>query len=111
LSVELVRVVEDGSLGSSRGGAVVVRGDRVQELAPDRRVEIPGALLDETKPEMNVTEQATLLGLAERWASFELPHPADVVEERGREQEVCAKARVELSGLAGQRRHTDRVLE
>jgi hypothetical protein len=33
------------------------------------------------------------------------------VEERGREEEVGTQPRVELGGLAGERRHADGVLE
>ena len=58
-----------------------------------------------------MAEQASLLGRAERRAGSELARAADVVEERGGEQEVGAEARVELRSLAAERRDADRVLE
>ena len=58
-----------------------------------------------------MAEQAALLGRAERGASVSSRDPADVVQERGRKQEVGAQARMELGGLAGERRDADGVLE
>ena len=69
------------------------------------------SLLDQPQPEMDVPEQTTLLGLAERRPAPELDRSPDVVQERGGEQQVVAQARVELRRLAAQRRDADRVLE
>ena len=62
-------------------------------------------------PEVDVAEQATLLGLSKRGPSSELACAADVVQERAGEQEIAAQARVKLRGLAAKRCDPDRVLE
>ena len=56
-------------------------------------------------------EQPALLRLSEGRTASELPNTPDVVQERSGEQEVVPEARVELSGLAAERRDADRVLE
>ncbi len=56
LRVELVRVVEDRRLRRARRLPLVMCGDRVQELREGCRVEIPGALLDESQAEMDVAQ-------------------------------------------------------
>ena len=77
-----------------------------------RRASRPlGALLDQAQAEVDVAEQAALLGRPERRPALELARAADVVEERGGEQQVGAQPRVELAGLAAERRDADRVLE
>ena len=58
-----------------------------------------------------MAEQATLLGRRERGPARELERPADVVHERGREQQLAAQPRMELGGLAAERRDADGVLE
>jgi len=83
----------------------------VQELRPHRAVEARGPLLDEPKPEVDMTEQPTFFGLSKRRAPLELARPADVVEEGGCEQEVTAEPRVQLRRLATERRNADCVLE
>src|SRR5918996_3228492 len=60
---------------------------------------------------MDVSQQATLLGRPERGAAAELANTTEVVKQCRGEQEVGAQARMELRGLATQRRHADRVLE
>ncbi len=65
-------MVEDGRLGCSRGGPVVMRCDCVQKLCSHVRVERVGALLDQTQPEMDVAEQPSLLRLPEGGAALEL---------------------------------------
>ena len=84
-----------------RGGARRGRRDRGRG----------SALLDHPQAEVDVSEETALLRLPERRAAAELADAADVVEERGREQEVVAEAWMELSGLAAERRDADRVLE
>jgi hypothetical protein len=111
LGVELVRVVENSRLGRSRRGTIVVAGDSMEKLCDDGGIEVPRALLDHPKAEVDMSEEATLLGLAKRGAYAELPDAADVVEERRGEQEVVAKAWMELRGLATERCDADRVLE
>ena len=111
MRVELIRVVEDSGLGRARGRAVVVAGDGVEELGEDGGIEVARALLDHPEAEVDVSEEAALLRLPERWPGSELPDPAEVVQERCGEQEVVSQSRVELCGLAAQRRHANRVLE
>src|ERR671934_2112554 len=60
---------------------------------------------------MDVAEKATLLRLSEDGPAAELERPADVVQERRREQQVGTEPRVELRRLAAERRHADGVLE
>jgi hypothetical protein len=60
---------------------------------------------------MDVTEETSLLGLAEAGPRPELPDAADIVEQRSGEQEIGAKSRMELRGLAAERRNADGVLE
>ena len=86
LGVELVRVVEHGGLGGARRLPVVMDGDGVQELRPNRGVERDRPLLDQPQTEMDVTEQAPLLGLAERRPAAELERAPDVVQQRGGER-------------------------
>ena len=111
LRVELVRVVQDGRFGGLGGGAVVMTGHGVQQLRKNGRVEIASSLLDHPKPEMDVAEEAALVGLSERRPGPELADPAHVVEERGREDDVVAQSRVELRRLAAECRDAHGVLE
>src|ERR671917_417884 len=85
--VELVRVVEDGRLGRPRGARVVVRGDGVEELGADVRLERGGALLDQPQAEVNVPEEPPFGRRGEERPASELLGPPDVVEERRRQEE------------------------
>ena len=58
-----------------------------------------------------MSEQPAFLRLSEGGPASCLPRTPDVVQERGGEQEVVPEARVELGGLAAERRDPDRVLE
>ena len=60
---------------------------------------------------MDVTEQAPLLRRAKRRPAAELERAPDVVQQRGGGEEVAAQARMELGGLATERRDPDGVLE
>ena len=104
-------MVQDRGLGGSRCGAIVVTCDCVQELGEDGRIEVAGALLDRAQAEMDVAQQAALLGLAEGRPAAELADAADVVQQRGGEEEVGAEAWVELGGLAAECGDANRVLE
>jgi uncharacterized protein (DUF1015 family) len=104
-------VVENGRLGRARRAGVVMGADRVQELCSDGGLERRGALLDQAQAKVDVSEQPTLFGGAEGRPTGELDRTSDVVEQRGGEQEIGAQARMELSDLAADRRHADRVLE
>ena len=79
--VELVRVVEDGRLGRARGAHVVVARDRVHELR--RRAD----LFEHPQAEVHVAEQPPLLRRLEDRRRAELPRAADIVDERGREEQ------------------------
>ena len=89
----------------------MVARDRVQQLGEHGGVEVAAALLDHPQAEVDVSEQAPLVRLPERRARPELADPADVVQERGGEDDVVAEARMELRGLAAERGDADRVLE
>ena len=110
--VELVRVVEHGRLGRAGGAAVVVAGDRVQQLRAhcgiERRRRAPRSAAGRGG-------RGRAAG-PPRSAGTPAPRPSSRVRptswsERGREQQVGAQARVELRGLAAERRDADRVLE
>jgi uncharacterized protein (DUF1015 family) len=60
---------------------------------------------------MDVSEQTSLLGLAECRPAAELANAADVVQKRSCEQQVVPQAGMELRGLAAERRDADGVLE
>ena len=75
-------MVEDGRLGGSRRRAVVVTGDRVQQLGEDGGIEVACAFLDHPQPEVDVTEQPPLVRLPECGPGAELADPSDVVQER-----------------------------
>jgi uncharacterized protein (DUF1015 family) len=83
----------------------------VQQLRADGRVERGGALLHQPQTEVHVPEQPSLLRRQEEGRGAELDRAPDVVEERGRQQEVAAQAWMELGGLAAERRHADGVLQ
>ena len=104
-------MVEDGSLGRACGPSIVMRADRVQELGPHACLERRSALLDQAQAEVHVPEQAPLVRGTEGGPAGQLDRAADVVQERGRKQEVGAQSRMELSHLAADRRDADRVLQ
>ena len=83
----------------------------MQQLGAHLRVERLGPLLDEPQAEVDVAEQAALLGRPEGRAAAQLADAPDVVQQRRGEQQIGAQPRVELRGLARQRRDADRVLE
>ena len=58
-----------------------------------------------------MAEEAALVGRRERRPARELERAADVVDERGRDEQLAAQARMELRRLAAERRDADRVLE
>jgi hypothetical protein len=98
-------VVEHGRLGGASRTHVVVAGDRVQELGG--RAE----LLEGAQPEVDVAQQASLIGRREERRPAELLDAADVVDERRGDEQVGRQSRVDLGQLAGERRDADRVLE
>jgi hypothetical protein len=88
-----------------------MNGDGVQELGPYVRLEHGCAPLDQTQAEVDVTEKTPFLGWLEGRAASEFRRAADVVEKGRGEEEVGAKPRVQLGGLAADRRHSNGVLE
>ena len=58
-----------------------------------------------------MAEQPPLVGQPDLGAVGELARPPEVVDERGREQQVLVQARVQLADLVGERGHRHRVLE
>ena len=104
-------MVEDGRLGGTRGPRIVVDGHRVQQLGPHIRCELGRPLLEEAQAEMDVAEQAPLLGRQKQGAERELADPAQVVQDRRRDEEVASQPPMDARGLAGKRGDRDRVLE
>ena len=104
-------MVEHRGLGGPGGARFVVGRHGVEQLGSDLDLQRRGAVLDQPQPEMDVPKQPAFLGRAERRPALELERPSDVVEERGRQHEVRPQARVQLRGLAAERRDADRVLE
>ena len=103
---------EDECLGSLRGAAVVVGGDAVEKLGPDRGVELVGARLDEPQTEVDVAEETCPPAVgAYSGRTVELLGSPGVVQDRRREQEVAAQAPMELGRLAAERGDPHRVLE
>ena len=104
-------MVQHGRLRGSRAASVVVGGDSVEELRAHVGLERSCASLDDPEPEVDVPEQSSLLRLREERRAADLEHAADVVDERGGEEQVGAEPRVELRRLTAERRDADRVLE
>src|SRR5262245_57729014 len=75
-SVELVRVVEDGSLSGAGGADVVMAGDCVQQLGGGVQP------FEQPKPEVNVAEQPSLVGRGEDRRPAKLARTTDIVDER-----------------------------
>jgi uncharacterized protein DUF1015 len=104
-------VEENGCLGRPGGAEVMVHGHRVEQLGED----VPGqpvrAILDHAQAEVDMAEElAFVRGQVER-AAVELADPTDVVQERRGDEQVAAKALVELCDVATDRRHRDGVLQ
>jgi len=104
-------VVQDRRLGRARTARVVVHRDAMEELGELRAVQSLRTLLDQAEPEVHVSEKAPLGSRREGRPGAELERASDVVHERGGEQQVAAKPRMELRRLARERRDADRVLE
>ena len=104
-------MIQHGGLGGARSLPVVMDGNGVEQLGPNLGVEARRPLLDQAQAEMDVSEQAPFLGLAECRTAAELDRAADVVQQRRGDQEVVTQSRVELRRLAAQGGDADRVLE
>lgn len=104
-------MVEHRRLGGPCSPAVVVDGNGMDDLGEDTPLQPAGVRLDQPDPELDVAEQATFLGRAERGPAAELQRPAGVVEQRRGKDEVAAETWVHLGRLAAERGDGDRVLE
>ena len=109
--IQLVRVVKHRRLGRPRTAGLVVNRDRVQQLGPYLGLKSRRALLDEAQAQVDVTEQPSFLGRAERRAALQLGGAADVVQQGRRQHEIGPQPRMQLRCLTAERRHADRVLE
>lgn len=89
----------------------MVARDRVQELRANFRLEPTRLLLDQAQAEMDVAEKLPLGGREKERTAIELAHPAGVVEEGRREEEVGTQARVYLGGFTAEAGDRHRVLE
>ena len=84
-----------------------MHGDAVEQLGELSAGEPFGALFDQPQSEVHVPEQAALVGHRERRPASELDRAADVVHQRGREQQVAgagADAAAPSRGRASRRR-------
>jgi len=72
-------VIEDRGLRRTRGRAIVMACDRMEELCEDGGVEVRRALLDRSQAEVHVPEQSAFLRLSEGRPAPELPDTPDVV--------------------------------
>lgn len=84
-SVELIRVVENGCLGRSRGPRIVVSGHEVEQLRGHVRIEPAGPLFDEPEAEVHVAEKTAFGGREKERTAVQFSYPARVVQERSGE--------------------------
>ena len=89
----------------------MVNGHSVDDLREHGSLEPAGMRLDQPNAELDVAEQASLLGRPERGTAAELQRPAGVVEQGSGKDEVPAETRMYLGGLAAERGDGDGVLE
>jgi len=85
--------------------------DRVQQLRTNLRRKPACLLLDETQAEMDMAEKLPLGGREKERTAIELAHPAGVVEEGRREEEVGTQARVYLGRFTAKAGDRHRVLK
>jgi uncharacterized protein (DUF1015 family) len=104
-------VIENRRFRRARAPGVVMGGDSVQELGEHVGCEAVCLCLDRAQAEVDVPEKLSLLGGEEERSSVELRVPACVVQKSRGEEEIFPKPRVQLCGLAAERRDGDRVLE
>ena len=116
--VERVEAVQRERLGATRSGVrrrvgAVVGQDAVREREAAGVVEAgaPRALLEHPQPDLDVAEQPALVGEADLGAERELARAAEVVDDRGGEQQVLVQPRVQRARLHRERRDGDGVLE
>ena len=93
---------------AGRGVTATAWSSSARDIAASR---LAARCLDQAQAEVDVAEEAPLLGLAERRAAAELDRAPDVVEQRRGEEEVVAEARMELRRLAAEGGDADGVLE
>ena len=66
----------------------MVNGDSVQKLGPNISFEGRRPVLDQPQAEVDVAEQAALVGLPEARRRTELAGSAEVVQQRGRQEQI-----------------------
>ena len=100
------------TLSPARPGVGPVVGEHaVEQLEPSIGGEIGRRRADELGADREMAEHAALLAEPELGAIGELARAADVVEDRGRHQQVRVEPRVQRAGLEHQRGDRHRVLE
>ncbi len=108
-----------GSAESSSGScpaaaatvSTVVGEHAVQKRKPAGLRQLSGHRTDDLCAEGKVAEQATLLAQPDFGAVGELTGLAYVMQEGGGHDQIRVEPRMQLTELAGKRRHGDRVLE
>ncbi len=83
----------------------------MQQLRADTGIERCRPFLDHAKTKVHVTEEPALVRRTEHWATAELAHTADVVNERSRDEQIHAQPLMKLCRLARQGCDADGVLE
>ena len=117
LSVERVQPIERERLGRGKalpGGRIgpVVEDHAVLEREPALAVEDRRRVLgDHAQPELDVTQQLALAAALDLGAVGELAGLAEVVDDRGADQQVAIQARVQRAQLERHGGHGDGVLE
>src|SRR5687767_12837696 len=92
------------SEAAARGGfRAVMAEDAVQERDPPALVEAPEPRREELLPEHEVAEQPPLVRHADLRAVAELARLAEVVDERGADEQVAVQPGVKLARLERQR--------
>ena len=117
LGVDRVHAVErqrfGGREGAGRDGfGAVVGEDAMGQGEPACVGELRRAVGGEQlEAELDVAEQPTFLAELDRGGVGELADLAEVVDDRGRDEEVAIEARVEFAELPAELRDGDRVLD
>src|SRR5450755_287762 len=114
--VEGVEAIQRDRLGRGEAPAwrllgAVVAEDAVQEREAALVVELGGAVGEDPLADLDVAEQASLVGEAELGAVGVLLGPAEVVDDGGGEEQVGVELGMQLAEVVGKRGDRDGVLE
>ena len=104
-------MVEHGGFCRSGGSGFVVDRDRMEQLGAHAGRDSLRVILDQAQAEMDVPKELALGRREEQRAAVELGDAAGVVEQRRRDQEIGAQARMNLSDVPADGGDGDRVLE